>query len=572
MTMMMCPEPIMAQESAYLGALAAASTYDATGESLTLFDSDGQVVAVYEVESQGLAGTSWEVISYNNGRGGVVSVIIGTEITANFDEEGQVTGNASCNDYFAPYETEGDDITVGPSSITQMFCAEPEGIMEQEGEYLTALGTAATYRIDGLSMNMRTAEGSTALNLRRVPDMEGQPVAEQPEADITGATWYWRAFQDQAEINDFAVSDPANYTLTLLPEGAAIQADCNQVVWQYTLDGSSLSFDTLGPSTLAFCGEDSLDQQFLAMLGNVATYVIDDQGDLYLNLFADAGNMVFSTEATSSLALTPDQISLDTQGLSYSWQAVVVPESPYDESMPPGPKGLPTHIEILFDATSPEEVNPGDPVMYIIPANTYRKMWNDAGSSAVTRTMAEIQKLNFVLVSPGPTSGYPTLPYEQIAGVNDLAVQVGKAVSQAELNTTSATQDGYRFVGRWAQDANPVTNQNLRYTYQGFTNDGVYFVSLWWPETTSALTYDPSGYTEDQWNEFYADPTASINASAEALNELSADQWNPDLSLLDALVASLQIEGMTPSGLVDKTWLWVEGPVQPGSQQRQHDL
>jgi len=497
----------------------------------------------------------------------VQSVIIGTEITTNFGEDGQVTGNASCNDYFAPYETEGDQIiTIGSGGVTQKFCAEPEEIMQQESEYLAALETVATYRIDGLSMNMRTAEGSTALNLRRVPDMESQPAAEQPETEIVGVTWYWRAFQDQAEINDFAVKDPANYSLTLQPDGTvAIKADCNQVSWTYTLEGSSLSFNTLGPSTLAFCGEDSLDQQYLAMLGNVATYVTDDEGALYLNLFADAGNMVFSTEATTSLALTPEQISLDTQGLPYSWQAVVVPEQPYDQSMPPGPKGLPTHIEILFGATSPEEVNPGDPIMYIIPANTYRQMWNDAGNSAVTRTMAEIQKLNFVLVSPGPTSGYPTLPYEQIAGVNDLAVQVGKAVSQAELNTTSATQDGYRFIGRWAQDANPVTNQNLRYTYQGFTNDGVYFVSLWWPESTSELTNDPSGYTEEQWNEFYADPTASINASAESLNGLSADQWDPALSVLDALVASLQIEGMVSAGFVDKTWLWVEGPVQPGS-------
>ena len=126
--------------------------------------------------------------------------------------------------------------------------------------------------------------------------------------------------------------------------------------------------------------------------------------------------------------------------------------------------------------------------MYIIPVNTYRKLWNEAGNDAVTRTIQEIQELNFVLVSPAPTSGYPALPYEESgAGVNDLAVQVGRAVSQAELNTTSATQDGYRFVGRWAQDANPVTNQGLRYVYQGFTNDGVYLVSFWWPESTPAL-------------------------------------------------------------------------------------
>jgi putative lipoprotein len=33
------------------------------------------------------------------------------------------------------------------------------------------------------------------------------------------------------------------------------------------------------------------------------------------------------------------------------------------------------------------------------------------------------------------------------------------------------------------------------------------------------------------------------------------------------VLASLEIEGMTPAGLVDKTWLWTEGPVQPGSSE-----
>jgi putative lipoprotein len=266
-------------------------------------------------------------------------------------------------------------------------------------------------------------------------------------------------------------------------------------------------------------------------------------------------------------ALSPSQISLDTQGLPYSWQAVVVPATPYDQSMPPGPVGLPTHVEILFGTTDPAEVRPGDPTMYIIPVNPYREMWNEAGNEAVTKTIQEIQRLNFVLVIPAPTSGYPALPYEQISGYNDLAVQVGRAVPQNELNTGSATQDGYRFVGRWAQDANPVTNMGLRYVYQGFTNDGVYLVSFWWPVTTSALPGDVGQVSAEEMEAFSVDPSAHIGSAAEALNSLSADQWDPDLTTLDAVLASLVIESMTPSGLLDKTWEWTEGPVQPGGSE-----
>jgi heat shock protein HslJ len=447
MTLMACPEPIMEQERAYLEALSAAATYEVSADSLSLFDADGNLVAVFEVVSQDLAGSSWEVISYNNGRGGVTSVIIGTEITAEFGETGELTGFSGCNNYFGPYETDGETISMGPFGTTRKACLELEGVMQQEGEYLAALETAATYSIDGMTMNMRTAEGSTVANFRR-----------------------------------------------MMPEDE------------------------------------------------------------------------FVTEAEEEIALTPEMISLDTEALGTTWEAVVVEETPYDESMPPGPVGMPTHIEVLFGGTTdPTDVLPTDPVMYIIPVNSYRKLWEEAGNDAVTRTIQGIQDLNFILPSPTPTLGYPVLPYEQVgAGVNDVAVQVGRAVSQAELNTTSSTQDGYRLVGRWSQDASPISNYGPRYVYQGFTNDGVYLISFWWPVTTEALP-DSSELTKEQIDAFYADPEGYLNSKAEELNALSTDQWQPDLADLDAVVASLQIEGTPASGLVDKTWEWTEGPAQPGS-------
>ena len=111
---------------------------------------------------------------------------------------------------------------------------------------------------------------------------------------IVGTTWKWQSFQDSADANSITVSNPESYTLTLNEDGtASIKADCNQVSWTYELDGSSLTFNTLGPSTLAMCPEGSLDTQYLERLGNTATYVLSD-GQLFLNLIFDSGNMVFS--------------------------------------------------------------------------------------------------------------------------------------------------------------------------------------------------------------------------------------------------------------------------------------
>ena len=167
LTMMACPDPVMEQERAYLEALAAAVTVEISEDELALNDANGNAVARFDAVSQALDGSSWEVIGYNNGKGGVVSVIIGTEITANFGEDGQLTGNASCNNYFASYETEGDSISIGPVGATEMFCGEPEGVMEQEQQYLAALGTAETYKITGLRLELRTAEGSLVADFQR---------------------------------------------------------------------------------------------------------------------------------------------------------------------------------------------------------------------------------------------------------------------------------------------------------------------------------------------------------------------------------------------------------------------
>ena len=159
-TMMACPDLVMGQEALYLQTMENTASFSIQDDTLTFKGPGGDPLAVFTAVSQDLAGSSWDVISYNNGKGGVVSLIIGTEISANFGEDGQLTGRAGCNDYFASYETDGDQITIGLPGVTQKFCSEPEGIMEQEQAYLAALQTAATYNIQGADMDMRTEDGA----------------------------------------------------------------------------------------------------------------------------------------------------------------------------------------------------------------------------------------------------------------------------------------------------------------------------------------------------------------------------------------------------------------------------
>jgi len=164
-----CPEPVMQQSSAYLAALGGAAKYSVQGETLTLSDSSGAALAKYTAQSQGLGGTSWDVISYNNGQQAVVSVMAGTPLTANFGADGNLTGFAGCNDYNTTYTVSGTNtIGFGPISATRKACDQPPGVMDQETQYLAALSTAATYTIDADQLEMRTSDGAIAASFQKV--------------------------------------------------------------------------------------------------------------------------------------------------------------------------------------------------------------------------------------------------------------------------------------------------------------------------------------------------------------------------------------------------------------------
>jgi heat shock protein HslJ len=549
-----CEQAVMDQETQYLAALSTAAVYRIDGSKMELRTSDGALAATFQkaAASGGLPGTSWNVISYNNGKQAVVSVMLNTTITANFGADGRLSGNASCNEYSASYQTDGIKITIGQAISTQKFCASPEGVMDQETQYLTALGTAATYRIDGNKMEMRTADGALAASFEKAAGSSGLP----------GTSWDAISYNNGKQA---VVSVMLNTAITgNFGEDGVLSgnASCNEYSASYQIDGGKIA---IGPAvtTRKACEQAVMDQetQYLAALATAATYRITGDklelrtadGALAASYQKAAAASMPSAGSLSSTGLQPSQIKLDTQGLPYAWQAVAVPATPYDASQPPGPVGLPDHIEILFGAATLAERQPGTPIMYLIPIDAYRQMWDSNGNPTVSSEIAMIYTRTVAIPSPVPTNGWPALPPEVVVGYNDLGVQVGRALT----DDLSASKSGYRLVGRWMQSPNPVTNQGLRYVYQGFTNDGRYLVAFFYPVATTELPQTVDQVPTEDMAEFNADMTAAIQGVADELNTLTPADWDPDLNQLNALVGSLQIEGMKPAGLLDQTWTWV---------------
>ena len=166
-TMMMCEQAVMDQESVYLKALGEAKTYAVNGNQLTLAGKDGAQWAVYQAQNQDLGGTDWETTAFNNGKQAVVGLLEGTTLTANFSEDGAVSGNSGCNNYTGEYEVKGGQITIGPLASTMMMCSDPPGIMDQEGQFIAALESAASYQIEGNVLELRTKDDALAALFNR---------------------------------------------------------------------------------------------------------------------------------------------------------------------------------------------------------------------------------------------------------------------------------------------------------------------------------------------------------------------------------------------------------------------
>jgi len=93
--------------------------------------------------------------------------------------------------------------------------------------------------------------------------------------DITEATWHLTSITSIHRQAIVPVEDMVNYTLKFNDDGTFdAKADCNQVGGTYTIVDASVLTMTLGPSTLAVCGEESLGDDYVQLLDDVKTYSI----------------------------------------------------------------------------------------------------------------------------------------------------------------------------------------------------------------------------------------------------------------------------------------------------------
>jgi heat shock protein HslJ len=165
-TLMACPPEVMQVANAFGAVLYETRSYRIEYDTLTLLGADGKALAQLKEQANRLAGTSWQVTGVNNERQAVVGVLADTSLTMVFGNDGKLSGSGGCNNFNATYQAEGSALRIDAPAATRMMCAQPEGRMAQEAQFLAALASATTARREGDRLELRTASGALAVSAR----------------------------------------------------------------------------------------------------------------------------------------------------------------------------------------------------------------------------------------------------------------------------------------------------------------------------------------------------------------------------------------------------------------------
>ncbi|MBN2177114.1 MAG: hypothetical protein JW722_05585 [Demequinaceae bacterium] len=197
----------------------------------------------------------------------------------------------------------------------------------------------------------------------------------------------------------------------------------------------------------------------------------------------------------------------------------------------PGPMNpAPEMTRITLLGYSPSATNPISPQIFVMPVDEY----GIADPSTFPDALATLQGL--LSASSPPVYGVsaptpmPVLPQE--GGIPGPFAQYA-VVSFAD-------GDGIRFITQKSFDAVPLGNDRTFYTFQGLTTGSQYWVSALLPTQHPILPASadvpPVGMT---WDDFWTGYDTYMTNIVNQLNAQSPESFDPQIAMLDALVASI---------------------------------
>jgi heat shock protein HslJ len=168
----------------------------------------------------GLDGSAWVLTTINND-----TTIIGNSPTLEFESD-MVSGNASCNLYSGSYRVDGDAISFGLLARTEMYCMEPENVMDQEQTYLEILGAAQRFELVENVLIISSGSGRTltfqersSISVATSPLPAEQSNQEPPTITAMPADPPAGFKEYQDPVTGISIYIPENWTVTGVIDG-----------------------------------------------------------------------------------------------------------------------------------------------------------------------------------------------------------------------------------------------------------------------------------------------------------------------------------------------------------------
>lgn len=113
------------------------------------------------------------------------------------------------------------------------------------------------------------------------------------ETNFQDITWKWATYTDHTQDVVTQISDPNKYTILFKSDGTVQgKADCNNFGGSYSQSNGGFSI-SISTSTQAYCGEQSLDTQYLSLLSSVVAGGMVNSGTFALETAGGAQRLDF---------------------------------------------------------------------------------------------------------------------------------------------------------------------------------------------------------------------------------------------------------------------------------------
>jgi heat shock protein HslJ len=218
--------------------------------------------------SAGLVGTSWTVATINGG-----IVVPNAPPTIIFSADRKVGGTTGCNQYSGLFSTNGNKMTVGAMSSTEMACDGARS--EQEAAFLNGLGGAARWGIN--QAGDLEIDGAAAIVAH--PGLAASQPPLTPGAALGGTAWNLVEMGGTADLGHIVPT-------IAFGAGGRVSgfAGCNTFSGTYDTDGPTLTVSRLATTKIG-CPRpaSAVEADYLAALDGVTTWAIDGDGRLTLD-------------------------------------------------------------------------------------------------------------------------------------------------------------------------------------------------------------------------------------------------------------------------------------------------